>query len=391
VKILHCTHSCDPRGGGPWEAIVQFSKEHIQSGHEVLAVTCDDPMAPWCQESQIPTIGLGPANGYGYTSKLENWLRENAGAFDCAIVHGLWQYHGFIAEKVFPKIGLPYFVFPHGMLDPWFKKQYFLKHLKKALYWKFIEHRVLSHADSVLFTCEEEMQLARDTFYPYKCNARIVPLGIEALSEGYPEIGSAFFKKYPNLENKNFLLYLSRVHLKKGLDMMLNAFLKLEECPPHLVIAGPVDCHLFEKELKAIENKISARFPEWICVWAGMIRGDLKWDALSVADAFVLPSHQENFGIAVIEALAVGTPVLITNRVNIFNEISAAEAGLVSDDTLEGVLNMLKEWMGLDHISKTQYASKAKKCFYKNYEISQAAENFLNVINEEISKRSLVA
>ena len=389
MRILHLTHSSDPRGGGPWEAILQFSQKHIKSGHEIITVTCDDRNAKWFQESTIPTIGLGPSNRYGYCSNLKSWLKENSEAFDCAIVHGLWQYHGFLSQEVFPKIGLPYFVFPHGMLDPWFKQQYTLKHIKKAIYWRVIEHKVIGKAKAVLFTCEEEKILARSTFSPYTCNERIVPLGIKGISEGIRNREARLLEEYPSLENQKFLLYLGRVHKKKGLDLLLNAYLKLDVCPPHLLIAGPVDCHHFESELKSMESKILSKFPEWICVWAGMIQGDLKWDALTVADAFILPSHQENFGIAVIEALAVGTPVLITNRVNIFNEIQGASAGLVSDDSIESVYAMLKEWMSFDEIMKAEFASNAKKCFYENYEISQAAENFLNVIQEEISSSSV--
>lgn len=389
MKILHCTHSSDPRGGGPWEAIVQFSQEHIQSGHEILAVTCDDPDAEWCKESKIPTIGLGPSNGYGYCSKLKPWLVENAGAYDCVIIHGLWQYHGYLAKEIFPKLGVPYFVFPHGMLDPWFKREYAIKHLKKAIYWRLVEDKVVSNANAVLFTCEEEKILARKTFTPYVCNERIVPLGIKEIIDNESPKKDEFFEVYPTLENKPFILYLGRVHKKKGLDILLNAYLKLEFCPPHLMIAGPIDCPQFKVELISLANKISSRFPDWVCVWAGMIKGKIKWQALTVADAFVLPSHQENFGIAVIEALAVGTPVLITNRVNIFNEIADAGAGLVSDDSVEDVLKMVQEWMSLDQIAKREYASSARQCFYKNYEISQAAENFLNVINEEISPRAM--
>jgi hypothetical protein len=75
-------------------------------------------------------------------------------------------------------IGQHYFVFPHGMLDPWFKRTYPFKHLKKWLYWPWAEYRVLRDAQAVLFTCEEEKRLARESFWLYRCNERVVTLGI---------------------------------------------------------------------------------------------------------------------------------------------------------------------------------------------------------------------
>src|ERR1700730_14582766 len=96
------------------------------------------------------------------------------------VVHGLWQFHGFCAMRVSTRIGVPYFVFPHGMLDPWFRRSYPLKHLKKQLYWVLAERRVLQSAKAVLFTSRNESRLAKVTFLPgARYRGRILPLGVQ--------------------------------------------------------------------------------------------------------------------------------------------------------------------------------------------------------------------
>ena len=147
------------------------------------------------------------------------------------------------------------------------------------------------------------------------------------------------------LQNRRFLLFLARIHAKKGCDLLIEAFAKIAPAVPDvdLVIAGPDQGGLQAKlQRQADEAGIADRIH-----WAGMIDGDVKWGALRICNAFVLPSHSENFGIAVVESLAVGRPVLISNQVNIWPEIEADGAGLVEDDTPEGTERLLRHWFAL--------------------------------------------
>ena len=119
---------------------------------------------------------LGPARGrYAYTARLIPWLESNAPRFEAIIVEGLWQFHGFGVWRVLHSATTPYFVYPHGMLDPWFKRTYPLKHLKKWLYWPWAEYRVLRDARAVIFTCEEERRLARESFWLYSASEAVLP------------------------------------------------------------------------------------------------------------------------------------------------------------------------------------------------------------------------
>jgi glycosyltransferase involved in cell wall biosynthesis len=178
MRILHVTQSVNPVAGGPIEAIKLLSDAHRRLGHSVEIVSLDPPEAPWVAEfaSTVQALGLR-VSSYGYTPRLIPWLREHRRDFDIVVSHGLWQFNGFGTWRALHNSNTPFCVFPHGMLDPWFKRHYPFKHCKKWLYWLGAEHRVLRDAAGVLFTCEEERSQARRSFWPYRCHELVVSLG----------------------------------------------------------------------------------------------------------------------------------------------------------------------------------------------------------------------
>ena len=144
----------------------------------------------------------------------------------------------------------------------------------------------------------------------------------------------------------------------------------------HLVLAGP-DQTGWTKELQALANRLQISGQ---LLWTGMLSGDLKWGMLRLAEIFVLPSHQENFGIAVAEALACGTPVLISNRVNIWREINDDRAGMVDTDDLDGTTRLLQHWLAVMPESRIALGAAALRCFRKRFEIGRAAESLLELL-----------
>ena len=389
MRLLHSIHSLNPTGGGPVEYIRKVSPILRESGHETEIICLDRPDAPWLDDFPINVHVLGPGlGGYGYTRQLVSWLRLNRHRYDAVIVHGLWQYNGFGVWRALSGAGTPYYVYPHGMLDPWFKKTFPIKHLKKRLYWRFAEHCVLRDARAVLFTCEEERCLARLSFQPYSCRERVVNFGTAAPSENFQEHKTIFFQKYPQLSGKKILLFLGRIHPKKGVDLLIRAFgdlftderkPKTDEDNLHLVITGPCSDPAYLESLKRMA-KCNGPAAEDGITWTGLLQGDLKWGAIAAADAFILPSHQENFGIAVAEALATGTPVLISNKVNIWREILEDEAGFVEDDTREGTGRLIKRWLSSETGSWETMGRNAQSCFRNRFEINKAAESLIEVI-----------
>ena len=383
MKILHVVSSTNPALGGVIEVIRLTCESLLQRGHQTEIVSVDEPSAEWLAGSRLTIHALGSSRtSYGYAPKLLPWLRENASRYDAVISHGLWQYPSFAVWQALHGSKTPYFVYTHGMLDPWFKQTYPLKHLKKCLYWPWAEYRVLRDAEAVLFTCEQERLLARQSFRRYQVNERVVNLGT-SLPTGDPSAQrEAFFARFPALCGKRLLLFLSRIQAKKGCDLLIEAFSQVAATDPalHLVMAGP-DQTGWQAELVRFA---AARGVGERITWPGMLAGDLKWGAFHAAEAFVLPSHQENFGIAVAEALACGLPVLISNKVNIWREIGEDGAGLVADDTATGTRQMLEQWLALPDAAQQAMRENAFACFERRFEISQAVSHLLAALGQAV-------
>jgi len=328
----------------------------------------------------MPVHALGPGrSSYGYAPRFSHWIKERHAKYDAVIVQGVWQYSSFGVWRALQGTATPYFVFPHGMLDPWFKRTYPLKHLKKLLYWPWAEYRVLRDAAAVLFTSKEERRLARESFSPYRCNEMVVNYGTAAPEIDLARAREEFFNSFPQLQGKRFLLFLGRLHEKKGCDLLIEAFSALRNSAPadrslHLVIAGPWADERHQEHLERMAQDVSA------LTFTGMLTGTRKWGAFSAADAFILPSHQENFGIAVVEALACGTPVLISNKVNIWREIAAGEAGYVENDDLAGTARLIERWLGTAPEIRTAMKENARACFARHFEINRATDSLLEVL-----------
>ncbi len=385
--MLNVASSINPAAGGVSESILRMSRAVMDLGHEVETVTVDDPASPWASSLRLPVHLQGPPRGpLEYSAQFQRWLQANAGRFDALISHGVWRYNSRAARQVALRAGRPYFVFPHGMLDPWFKRYYPAKHLQKSVFWWLSEYAVLRDAAAVLFTCQEEMVLARESFRPYRCVERVVPLGTGEPPENRDDQRAAFGAKFPHLADKRVLLFLGRLHEKKGCDLLLRAFLELLKSVPrevgrelHLMMAGPTAHPDYLEKLRQIAVECEQVSPGSVS-FPGMLSGDLKWGALRAAEVFVLPSHQENFGIAVVEALACGTPVLISRPVNIWREIEVSGAGLVEEDTVEGCARLLGRWLALTAEDRRAMAARAVESFRQNFEIAQTAASLVATI-----------
>jgi glycosyltransferase involved in cell wall biosynthesis len=196
----------------------------------------------------------------------------------------------------------------------------------------------------------------------------------------------AFYHRIPQLRGRRFLLFLGRIHEKKGCDLLLKAFAKLAAEAPEvdLVMAGP-DQRGMQARLASMVKQLGAGTRVH---WAGMIGGEFKWGALRSCDALVLPSHQENFGISVVEALSVGRPVLISNQVNIWRQIEQDQVGLVEDDTLQGTENLLRRWFKLPPADRDAMARRARPCFLERFNMNRAAETINDLFAHELSHKN---
>lgn len=385
LRILHSIRSVNPASGGPIEGLKQLSTVNRRHGHSVEVLSLDSPEDPWVRSCPLPCHALGPSwLGYGYSPRLVPWLRRHRVSYDVIIVNGIWQYNAFGVWRALSGTPTPYCVFTHGMLDPWFKTTYPLKHLKKWLYWPWADFRVLRDASAVLFTCDEELRLARQSFWLFTCREAVVNYGTAGPKGDPTAQRQAFLERFPQLRDKRCILFLGRVHVKKGPDLLFRAFADILRDTrgdvagdAHLVMAGPHD-HPYGRAMADLVRRLNLADR---VTWTGMLAGDVKWGAFHAADAFILSSHQENFGIAVAEALACGVPVLITNKVNIWREIEAHNAGLVENDDLEGIRRLLERWLALGPAERTAMRRAARACFEKRYDIEGTASRFVDILD----------
>jgi glycosyltransferase involved in cell wall biosynthesis len=424
----------DPAYGGPPHGIRASIRAMAALGVENEVVCCDAPGADWIGRDAFPLHALGPGRfGFSYTPRLGPWLRKNVGRFDAVVVHGMWQWPGICAVRAVgsarkfdngedppPATRHPLlFVMPHGMLDPWFQRDRSrrVKAVRNWFYWWMVERRVVNGAAGVLFTCEEELRLARTTFGGYRPKREVnVGYGIEMPPEAAERMREAFLEKVPGVGERKYFLFLGRIDPKKGVDMLVEAVLSQgsgglclsepnrcvcenhsgpdKQDPPRkaqkdvlsgwrdarptgvdLVIAGPGwDSEYGRRIRESIDGE--ARIHA-----VGMLEGDAKWGAIYGCEAFILPSHQENFGIAVVEALGCGRPVLISEKVNIWREIAEDGAGLVEEDSVEGTARLLAriaagELAGGD-------AGRFRECFQRRFGSQEAARRFFEAVGGE--------
>jgi glycosyltransferase involved in cell wall biosynthesis len=245
-------------------------------------------------------------------------------------------------------------------------------------------------ANGLLFTSLEEQTQASLPFRPYTPkHTAVVGLGVQEPALFTESMQKAFLNRCPEVMNRNYLLFLGRIDEKKGVDLMLEAYDKIAvdyaaepaagNYPfPMLVIAGPgLDTPYGKKIKKIIANSKLLKF---LVAFPGMLKGDAKWGAFYCADAFILPSHQENFGMALVEALACGKPALISNKVNIWREVTEMQGGLAEDDTAAGAVSLLNRWMTLRPEQQKLMAVRAKQCYESRFSVEMATKRMLRAL-----------
>lgn len=393
MKILHVIQSVNPETGGPIEALVRSDATWRRYGHRREIVSLDLPDDPWTQTCPIITHALGsafvrrwtphlPLLRYGFAPRLIPWLRRHASDYDAIVVNGLWNYTDFAARLVLPFQRKPYFVFTHGMLDPWFRKNYPAKHIAKQLVWLISEGPLLHAAKAVMFTCEGERSSARGSFRPYRLAEHVAGYGTADPPARTAEQDAAFREAAPALPSR-YLLFLGRLHEKKGCDLLVEAFAAIasRESDLDLAIAGPDTAGWRQKlEAQAAAAGVAQRLH-----WCGMLHGEAKWGALHGCDAFVLPSHGENFGVAVAEALACSKPVLLSDKVNIATDIEAQGGGIVAPDTLVGTIELLQRYVSLSPARRIEMGRRARSCFEEHFDIDKAALNAMALFSEAMA------
>ena len=338
LKVLHVIPAVAPRYGGPSRVIFEMCRSIQQKGTEVLVATTDADGAGHLPVEagaaiayqRVPTIFFKRqlSEVFGYSFSLARWLNDNVKNFDVVHIHAVFSHPCLAAARACRRSEVPYIVRPLGSLDPWSMRQ---KPHRKKLMWHLSAGRMLSEAAAVHYTTGEEQQLAEASLG--LTHGVVIPLGIEMGMTEDATGAESFRRNHPSLDSNPYILTLSRLHPKKNIESLLEAFLALVKKSEfetwRLVIAGDGETE-YIASLKRLTQVLGGNGKVLLTGWLG---GAHKAAALREAALLALTSRQENFGLCVVEALACGVPVVVSDRVNLATEIENAGAGWVT--TLE--------------------------------------------------------
>jgi glycosyltransferase involved in cell wall biosynthesis len=381
-RVLHIIISLDPADGGTVEGVVQLGQAWHKLGIAQDVLTFDPPQSPHAARypGKVHMIGVarqGRLAQFIPDPEAVRRVREIAAGYDAVLVSGLWDPAAVVARYALPGTGKPYFVFTHGALDPWFRASYPLKHLFKQLSWPLTQAPLLAGAERVLFTTKAEQQRANRQFLPWRVNGAIVGYGIAAPPSDPAVQIPAFRAALRELGDRGFLLFLSRIHQVKGCDNLIEGFARnAGRYSGDLVIAGSGEPAL----LRELRRRAAALGVAERVHFIGMLAGDAKWGAFHACDAFVLTSHTESFGVAVVEAMACGKPVLITDQVRISQEIGEAAAGLIAPDTADGAADLVRRFVALHPDDRATMGDRAQQCFHDRFEVMHYARRLADVV-----------
>ena len=327
-----------PKFGGPTN-IPGLLRTLIRHGVDVTLLTTDSdpdgrlevPLNSLVMRDGVPQMfhhAWPVAGRFGFAPSLVTTLNRTVASYDLVHIHWLYNFSCVAAARVSVAAGVPFVVQPRASLDPHMRKK---NDLVKRSYLATVGRPLLTRAAAVVFTAEDERALAS---YGPRRSEWVVPNGLDLSAyEQLPPPGT-FRRAFPAIDGP-FLLFLGRLSRQKGLDLLLPAFQRLRQSRPdlRLVLAGP-DHEGYAAHVRTLAQQVGVADR---VLFTGLITGNLKLAAFVDADLFVLPSYAENFGGAIIEALACGLPVVISDQVNIHRELAAAGAATVVKCSVDAV------------------------------------------------------
>ena len=326
-KVLHVSPYMAEAAGGPPVVVRRLIEGAQAGGWDTEVITCPDYSEDGGMQLQSEAgVSVVPSQLLGLFGSGRAKLEAAVQAADIVHCHTLWSPLVTKSAALARKLKTPYVVSPHGMLDPYSFAQ---KKLKKRLYLEVVERRTIAAAACVLLTAEKEQQLAETTFGPM-ANAAVVPLGADRLFEERNALREYFLAAHPELQGKRILLFMGRLHPKKRPEVLLDVLeaIRADFTDARLLFAGTGE----ESHVSRLKSRMRDLHLDDRALFLGHLSGKEKASVLAAADMFLLPSHQENFGIAVAEALHAGLPAILTRNVNIWQEIAEADAGIAVGD-----------------------------------------------------------
>jgi glycosyltransferase involved in cell wall biosynthesis len=312
---------------------------------------------------------------YKISYPLHLWLREHIQEYDLAHIHALFSFSSWSAARAAQRRRIPYIVRPLGVLNRWGMEN--RRPLLKRLSMRLVESPMLRRAAGMHYTSRQEQTEAAGagaTARPW-----IIPLGIDLVPFKPKADAGRFFERYPAACGRRLLLFLSRLDEKKGLDILMPAFAKVRRVHPDatLVIAGQGP----DNFVKKCRDLARAAGVTDAVIWAGFLEGEDKLAAFAAASVFVLPSYSENFGLAVVEALAAGLPCVLCRGVAISEDVAAAGAGLLVPPEIEALAEGLIQLLS-DEERRLRCTENARRLAENRFSLSAMGKSLASVYRE---------
>ncbi len=392
MRILHVIASLAPRYGGPSKACLELCRELARRGEQVaiyttnidgdgqLDVPLDRPQ--WKDGIEIRYFPVQTPRYYKFSLPLARALKAAIAHYDIVHIHSLYLFPPTIAAYYCRRYGVPYLIRPHGTLDPYL----FRRHRgRKWIYESLFERKNLNGATAIHFTSVEERELTRPL--RLKAPGVVVPIGVDLPDYEAATPTGAFRAARPETQGKKIVLFLGRLNFKKGLDLLARAFGQIgrRREDVQLILAGPDS------------DGYGAQIRQWLkaervlgqTTFTGMLLGSQKMSAFRDADVFVLPSYTENFGIAVVEAMASGLPVVISNKINIWREVAEARAGLVVNCDEHEISSALLTLL-VDPMRGKEMGKRGRRLVEKRFTWETVGEQMVQTYREILSRRGLL-
>jgi glycosyltransferase involved in cell wall biosynthesis len=387
MKVLHVIPAIAPRYGGPSQVVIEMccALRNLGVAAEIATTNADGrtdldvPLDKLVRVKNVPVYYFQRwgRNGYKFSWQLTRWLEKHLREYDLLHIHSIFCYASTVAAYYGRRFRVPYLIRPLGVLDVYPLRR---GRWKKFAYLWLLERENLHSAAAFHFTSEVE----RDASCVLNSPAAryVIPNGVPSDLWARPEGGDDFRSQYPSVGDQQIILFLGRLHPKKGLDLLVPAISCLAKKRQDfvLVIAGSGD----ESYQKLLRQQLKTHQINERTLMIGFVEGNQKIALLRNADVFVLPSYQENFGIAAAEAMAAALPVIISDQVQIHGEVAAANAGLVVPCKVEPLVEAINQLLDNPSLCKRMGAD-GRRLVKERYTWDKVAQKLVERYSEILS------
>jgi glycosyltransferase involved in cell wall biosynthesis len=357
---LNVVSHLDPRYGGLSAVVPYLGSAIAATGQFSVGLAAFCTPSELYSESNHPELSLSI-----WPTSRADWFRSRGlrqrfhdlvQAADGVHIHGLWEHSTAAAARMARALRKPYIVSSHGMLEPWALKN---KSLKKKVYSALVERGNLQGASCLHALTYAEARDYRD--FGLTAPIAVIPNGVHIPDSISPE---PFLSHFPAMRGRRLILFMGRIHFKKGLDILVKSWAKLANQWPeaHLVLAGPD----FENTRASIETLVLEAGIQDRVLFTGMLRNELKWSALAAAQCFILPSYSEGLSVSVLEAMGVGLPVIVTEQCNL-PEVAEFETGWLIKSEIDPLTSSLCSFLNNSSEANATIGARGQRLVSERY------------------------